>query len=120
MQSVSSAAPPADAPTTDTRFRPVHSSKAVGSNGLAVSQYAENVSSAHSRTAGSSVCSDARRIPLSSRTRRYTVPSATVTGFALIFAGFLLVSGLPPDVLGDLRRGVRDRLVSGGSAVNHE
>lgn len=49
-----------------------------------------------------------------------TLSVLAVAGFALIFAGFLLVSGLPPDVLGDLRRGVRDRVADGSSSMSHE
>jgi len=49
-----------------------------------------------------------------------TLSVFAVAGFGLIFAGFLLVSGLPPDVLGDLRRGVRDRVADGSSSMSHE
>ena len=44
-----------------------------------------------------------------------TISVLAVVGFVVIFAGFLLVSGLPPDVSGALRRGVRDRFVGSGS-----
>ncbi|WP_418286126.1 DMT family transporter [Halorubrum sp. DTA46] len=44
-----------------------------------------------------------------------TISLLAVVGFVVIFAGFLLVSGLPPDVSGALKRGVRERLVGSGS-----
>ncbi len=43
-----------------------------------------------------------------------TLSVLSIAGFAVIFAGFLLVSGLPPTVSATLKRGVRDRLAHGG------
>ncbi len=44
-----------------------------------------------------------------------TLSLGAILGFVVIFAGFLLVSGLPTGLSRTLKRGVRDRLVHGGS-----
>lgn len=44
-----------------------------------------------------------------------TLSTTSLVGFGVIFAGFLLVSGLPPDLSSDLRRAFRKGLVRGGS-----
>ncbi len=44
-----------------------------------------------------------------------TLSLSSIVGFVVIFAGFLLVSGLPPDVSRALKRSVRDRIVHGGA-----